>query len=67
MRFYYNISLAICAEEQWVIDYIFNCDEELTKEEIQEELRSRFQYEGWFECEVSNTIEEQMNKYYGVV
>ena len=70
MRFYYNADLNICAEEDWVVDYIL-CHEDVACDEfakglirgrdfILDNLRSRREYCGWFDCEVSNTIAEKM-------
>ena len=57
-RFYYNAGINTCAEEEWVADYLYitGCFE--SREEATEELRSRHEVYGWFECEVSNTIDE---------
>lgn len=66
MRFYYNINLALCAEEQWVIEYLFNNSLVNSREEAFEGLRTRREFEGWFDCEVSNTIDELISDYYGV-
>lgn len=67
VRFYYNIHMNICAEESWVVAYLIentDCEEETT---IIQELRGRREFYGWFECEVSNTIYEQVGMYYGMV
>lgn len=59
MRFYYNIGLRLCAEEDWVADYLYIAGSVESREEAVEELRSRGEFCGWFECEVSGTIEEK--------
>lgn len=67
MNFYYHLGENICAEEGWVVAYLIentDCEEEAT---IIQELRSRREFYGWFECEVSNTIYEQVGMYYGVI
>lgn len=60
MRFYYNADENICAEEHWVAKYL--CYEDLVEssDEAIEELRTRREFYGWFECEVSDTIKEKM-------
>ena len=67
MNFYYHLGENICAEESWAVAYLIentDCEEEAT---IIQELRSRREFYGWIECEVSNTIYEQVGMYYGVV
>jgi hypothetical protein len=59
MRFYYNDDQAICAEETWVVDYLFISGAFDSREEALEALRSEWKVNGWFECQVSNTIEEK--------
>lgn len=49
----------ICAEETWVIDYLFMGGMFESREEALEELRTKHEVYGWFECEVSNTIAEK--------
>ena len=58
MRFYYNSELNICAEEPWVVDYLY-CDGAVnSREEALEGLHTKREFYGWFDCEVSNTIAE---------
>ena len=59
MRFYYNADMNICAEETGVIDYLFMGGMFDSREEVLEELRTKHEVCGWFECEVSNTIAEK--------
>ena len=59
MRFYYNANMNICAEENWVTDYLFIGGMIESREEALEELRTKHEVFGWFECEVSNTIDEK--------
>jgi len=59
MRFYYNEGMNICAEETWVTDYLFMDGMFDLREEALEELRTKHEVYGWFECEVSNTIDEK--------
>jgi hypothetical protein len=60
MRFYHNKHTNITAEEQWVADYLYQSGQVESREEAVEELQSRREFCGWYECEVSNTIEETM-------
>jgi hypothetical protein len=63
MRFYYNAGLNICAEEQWVAEYLVQYNDWcalLNTDEVIEILREKREYFGWYECEVSNTIAESM-------
>lgn len=67
MNFYYNIQINVCAEENWVADFLVvngYCED---REEALQELRTCRGFYGWVDCEVSNTIEELINKHYGVV
>ena len=59
MKFYYNADLNMCAEETWVIDYLFIGGFIESREEAFEELRTKRKVYGWFECEVSSTIDEK--------
>jgi hypothetical protein len=60
MKFYHNSHINITAEEQWVADYLYQSGQVESREEAVEELQSRREFCGWYECEVSNTIEETM-------
>lgn len=60
MKFYHNKHTNITAEEQWVADYLYQSGQVESREEAVEELQSRREFCGWYECEVSNTIEEAM-------
>ena len=64
MKFYYNPSLNVCVDEDWLVRYLHfeNCFLLYNDEEIRDELHSRREVCGWFECQVSNTIEEAMIK-----
>ena len=59
MRFYYNADINICAEESWVAEYLFFDGSVESREEAVEELRTKREFYGWFDCEVSNTIKEK--------
>ena len=58
MRFYYNSELNICAEESWVADYLYYGGAVDSREEALENLHTKREFYGWFDCEVSNTIAE---------
>ncbi len=63
MKFYYNPSLNICVNESWLIDYLRRYENQFalySHDEMRDELHSRREVCGWFECQVSNTIEEAM-------
>ena len=49
----------VCAEETWVTDYLFIGGIVESREEALEELKTKHEVYGWFECEVSNTIKEK--------
>ena len=59
MKFYYNADMNVCAEETWVTDYLFMGGMVELREKALEELRTKHEVYGWFECEVSNTIDEK--------
>lgn len=67
MNFYYHLGENICAEENWVAEYLVNNGEVETEEEAIIGLHSCREFCGWFDCEVSNTIYEQVGMYYGMV
>lgn len=67
MNFYYHLGENVCAEEKWVAEYLVNNGEVETEEEAIIGLHSCREFCGWFNCEVSNTIYEQVGMYYGMV
>lgn len=66
MNFYYNIRMEVCAEENWVVDFLVENEECEDREEALEGLRSCKKFYGWVSCEVSDTIEELISVHYGV-
>lgn len=58
--FYFNLELNTCATENWVVDYLFYMGVEDSREQIREELHSKREFFGWYECEVSDDIYEVM-------
>jgi hypothetical protein len=65
VRFYFNDQINVCAEENWVVGYLIENGYCETKEEAIDNLRTRSNFEGWFDSEVSDTIEELFNRYQG--
>ena len=62
LRFYFNDQINVFAEEKWVIGYLVENGYCKTEEEAIDNLHTRRYFGGWFECEVSNTIEELFNQ-----
>lgn len=58
-KFYFNVDENLCANEDWLIEYLHIQKPDLTEDEIEDELRSCREFEGWFECQVSNSIAEK--------
>ena len=67
VNFYYNINMNICAEEDWVVGFLVENEDCENKEEAREGLRNCREFYGWIDCDVSNTIAELINNYYGVL
>ena len=63
MRFYFNMDENLCADEESVIDFLFEEENDYPddREEIREELHTCREYYGWYECEVSDAIKEKFN------
>lgn len=62
MNFYFNDQIDVCAEEPWVVEYLIEngfCEDE---DEALHGLRSCRNFYGWFDCEVSATIEAFFSK-----
>ena len=60
MRFYHNSDINVTAEENWVVDYLMESGQVENRDEAYDNLRGLREFCGWYECEVSNTIEEVM-------
>ena len=60
MKFYHNNNINTTAEESWVVDYLYMSGQVDSREEAVEGLRGKREHCGWYECEVSNTIEEAL-------
>ena len=67
VNFYYNINMNICAEEDWVVGFLVENEDCENKEEALNGLHSCREFYGWIDCDVSNTIAELINNYYGVL
>ena len=67
VNFYYNINMNICAEEDWVVGFLVENEDCENKEEALDGLHSYREFYGWIDCDVSNTIAELINNYYGVL
>ena len=60
MRFYYNHAINVTAEENWVADYLCQSGQAESRDEAIEDLRNFREHCGWYQCQVSNTIEEAL-------
>ena len=60
MKFYHNNNINTTAEEKWVADYLYMSGQVDSREEAVKKLQSKREFCGWYECEVSDTIEEAM-------
>lgn len=60
MRFYHNNNINTTAEESWVADYLYISGQVDSREEAIENLQGMREFCGWYDCQVSNTIEEVM-------
>ena len=60
MKFYHNKNINVTAEESWVADYLYQSGQAESREEAVEEMQSKREHCGWYECGVSNTIEEAL-------
>lgn len=49
----------VCADENWLIDYLHVQNPDLTKSEIKNELHFCREFAGWYECQVSSSISEK--------
>lgn len=59
MIFYFNNGIGLCAEEDWVVDYLYMDGLFDSREEALDALNTKNEVYGWFTCEVSNTIAEK--------
>lgn len=55
-KFYFNTDENVCASEPWLIQYLHIQNPDIDEDEIEGELRSRREYFGWYECQVSDDI-----------
>lgn len=61
MRFYYNAGMNLCVDENWLVEYLVIVGVVENEDEALVGLRSCREFHGWFDCEVSNTIEEKFD------
>lgn len=59
MNFYYNMGMNLCADENWVIEYLVINGIVENEDEALRGLRSCREFHGWFDCEVSNSIADK--------
>lgn len=58
-KYFFNTDLNICAELEWVTDYlVYNAG--IDRKEATENLMTKREYEGWSECSISDTIADLM-------
>ena len=65
IRFYFNIGLNLCADEDWLVEYLCKYEDQFAlynNEEMRDVLHSHREVCGWYECEVSNTIAEALRE-----
>lgn len=62
MNFYYHLGENICAEEEWVIQYILNTEDIDDWDEVYNGLHNCREFYGWIDCEVSDTIAKRMER-----
>ena len=53
--FYFNTDENLCANESWLIAHL-HFTEGIEEDEIINELHTKREYYGWYECQVSNDI-----------
>lgn len=56
MKFYFNADENCCMDESSLIDYLYEDCSDLNKLELLQELRTRREFDGWYECSVSDEI-----------
>ena len=59
MNFYYNMGMSLCADENWVIEYLVINGIVENEDEALIGLHSCREFHGWFDCEVSNSIADK--------
>lgn len=62
MNFYFNIDENMCADEQWVANYLYEMYPERTVEEHLEGLHTRRIWGGWYSCAISPIVWETLDK-----
>lgn len=59
MKFYYNVEMNLCVDEDWLVWFLIDNELVENEDEAIEELHSRREFHGWFECEVANSISDK--------
>lgn len=59
MRFYYNAGMNLCVDENWLVWYLIDNEIVEDEDEALDELHSRREFCGWFECDVANSIADK--------
>lgn len=60
MKFYFNEYENICMDEDSLVKLIQDVAD-IEEEDVREELHTRREFCGWYECEVSDAIKEKFN------
>lgn len=63
MRFYFNADVNLCMDEYSLIQELLTylAYDDWTYQEVQQELHSLRELEGWYECEVCDEIRKFFN------
>lgn len=60
MIFYFNNDMNICADENWVVDYLILSGAYDNRREARKDLHEKREVNGWFCCEVCDNISNAM-------
>lgn len=61
MTFYFNVDYNKCMDEDSLVEFVQDIAD-VEEEDIREELHTRREFCGWYECEVSNAIQEKFSE-----
>lgn len=56
MRFYYNDDMNLCADRDWVVEYLFMGGMVESRQDAEDGLDVYRSFFGWYDCDVSDTI-----------
>ena len=59
MRFYYNPGMNLCVDENWLVWYLIDNEIVENEDEALDGLRGCREFNGWFECDVANSIADK--------